>query len=66
MVLLPKAVAAQGTLLLCCCLEVGTAVGFHNARLSRLIVGSVSEIIDSLFFPNTGLEKQQKDSHCLR
>lgn len=46
---LTKAVAVQATLLLYCYLKVGTAIGFCNARLSSLIVASVSWIICSLF-----------------
>lgn len=66
MLLLTKAVALQGTPVLGCYLKAGTAVGFRNARLRSLIVASVSKIIHSFFFPNTGLEKQQKDTHWLQ
>lgn len=60
MVLLTKAVAMQGTLLLYCDLEVGTAVGFHNGRLSGLIVASLSWIIYSLFFLIQGLKNSRR------
>ena len=60
MVLLTKAVAMQGTVLLYCYLKVGTAVGFHNARLSGLIVASVSWIIYSRFFLIQGLKNSRR------
>lgn len=50
----------QGTLLLHCCPKAGTAVGFHNARLSSLTVARVSWIIYSLFFLIRGLKNSRR------